>query len=64
MKEYRLTNTQYKLLTALLLFIFPPVGIALLCSNRIILPLIGKILIIVIDVLYFLFVLMTMIYSI
>ena len=63
-KEYRLTNTQYKILTVLLLFIFPPVGIALLCSKRSILPLIGKILIITANVFYFLFILILMIYSI
>ena len=64
MKEYRLANTQYNIITVLLLFVLPPVGIALLCSSRIILPLIGKILIVVIDVFYFLIVLMIMIYSI
>lgn len=63
MRKYRFTNIQYKVMTILLLFAFPPVGIALLCSNRTNLSLIGKILIIIIDVFYFAFICMLLFYS-
>lgn len=63
MKKSDLTKNQYTLLTVFFLFVFSPVGIAMLCSKRIHLALITKIFIIIADLIYFLMVLMYIVYS-
>ncbi len=58
-----MSNPTYNILTFVLLIVFPPAGIAMICSKRNHLALLAKILIIILDLLWLTVICMLMIFS-
>ena len=56
-------NLQYKLLTIISLLILPPLGIGMLCSSKIKMNTLAKVLIIIVDFSYFTILLMVLIFT-
>ena len=58
-----MSNLKYNIFTLVLLIVFPPAGIAMICSKRNRLALLAKILIIIFDLMWLTIICLLLIYS-